>query len=183
MNITVYGAASEDIKEGYKTACEKLGEELAKRGHTLIFGGGKNGLMGAVARGAKKYDGEIIGIAPKFFKPDGVLYEECTEFIYTDDMRSRKALLESKSDAIIMLPGGIGTFDEFFEVFTLNTLGQINKPIAVFNTLSYYRYLKEMLLFTAEEGFMKKEKLDGLFISEDVKEIFRFLEKGDIVRE
>ncbi len=177
MNITVYGAASEDIKEEYKTACETLGEELAKRGHTLIFGGGKNGLMGAVARGAKKQDGSIIGIAPKFFKPDGVLYEECSEFIYTEDMRSRKALLCEKADAIIMLPGGIGTLDEFFEVFTLNTLSQISKPIAVFNSQGYYTHLEKMLMFMAEEGFMKNEALKGLFISEGIKEIFEFIEK------
>lgn len=177
MNVTVYGAASENIKEEYKTACEDLGEELAKRGHTLIFGGGKNGLMGAVARGAKKQNGEIIGIAPKFFKPDGVLYEECSEFIYTEDMRSRKALLCEKADAIIMLPGGIGTLDEFFEVFTLNSLSQINKPIAVFNTQGYYTNLNKMLMFMAEEGFMKKEALKRLFISDNIEEIFEFIEK------
>ncbi len=177
MNITVYGAASEDIKEEYKTACEALGEELAKKGHTLIFGGGKNGLMGAVARGAKKQNGEIIGIAPRFFKPDGVLYEHCTDFIYTEDMRSRKALLCEKADAIIMLPGGIGTLDEFFEVFTLNSLKQENKPIAIFNSQGYYKHLSEMLMFMAEEGFMKKEALSTLFVSDNIEEIFSFIEK------
>ncbi len=177
MNITVYGAASEDIKEEYKKDCEKLGEELAKRGNTLIFGGGKNGLMGAVARGTKKQNGEIIGIAPKFFKPDGVLYEECTDFIYTEDMRSRKAILCEKADAIIVLPGGIGTLDEFFEVFTLNSLAQINKPIAIFNSQGYYTNLEKMLMFMAEEGFMKKDVLKGLFVSDDIEEIFEFIEK------
>lgn len=177
MNITVYGAASEDIKEEYKADCERLGEELAKRGHTLIFGGGKLGLMGAVARGSKKEKGEIIGIAPKFFKPDGVLYEHCTDFIYTEDMRSRKALLCKKADAIIMLPGGIGTLDEFFEVFTLNSLGQENKPIAVYNSQGYYTILNDMLSFMVKEGFVKKETLDKIFISDNISEIFKFIEK------
>ena len=178
MNITVYGAASENIKEEYKTACEKMGEAIAQRGHTLIFGGGKLGLMGAVARGAAKHKGEIIGIAPRFFKPDGVLYENCTDFIYTEDMRSRKALLEEKADAIIVLPGGIGTYDEFFEVFTLNSLGRINKPIALFNAQGYYSLLSEMLNFTAKEGFMKKDLLKTLYVSSNEEEIIEYLEKA-----
>lgn len=177
MNITVYGAASDNIKNEYKTACENLGRTLAERGHTLIFGGGKNGLMGAVARGCKEKQGEIIGIAPKFFKPDGVLYEECTDFIYTNDMRSRKELLESKAQAIIVLPGGIGTYDEFFEVFTLNSLKQINKPVAVFDVQGYYQPLKAMLDHTVKEGFLAEEKLNFIFISSDEKEIIEYIEK------
>lgn len=176
MNITVYGAARETIHEEFKTAAQILGEEMAKRGHALVFGGGKNGLMGAVARGVSQGKGEIIGIAPKFFKPDGVLYEECTEFIYTEDMRSRKALLEEKGDAIIVLPGGIGTYDEFFEVFTLKTLGRINKKIAVFNTRGYYDCLYALLSHTAKEGFMEQKVADSLLISKDPKEILDFLE-------
>ncbi|MBE6729001.1 MAG: TIGR00730 family Rossman fold protein [Ruminococcaceae bacterium] len=177
MNITVYGAASENIKNEYKEACFSLGKTLARRGHTIIFGGGKNGLMGAVARGAESENGKIIGIAPKFFKPDGVLFENCTEFIYTDDMRSRKELLEKKADAIIVLPGGIGTYDELFEVFTLNSLKQINKPIAVFDAQGYYQPLKLMLDYTVKEGFLAKEKMDCLFISNNDKEIIEYIEK------
>ena len=177
MNITVYGAASENIHSDYKAAAEKLGREMANRGHTLVFGGGKNGLMGATARGATQGGGNIIGIAPKFFKPDGVLYEKCSEFIYTEDMRSRKALLEGKADGIIMLPGGIGTYDEFFEVFTLQTLGRINKKIAVFNIKGYFDHLHGLLTHTAEEGFMKKQVVDNLFFSESAEEILEFFEK------
>ena len=162
MNITVYGAARETINEEYKTAAERLGEELARRGHTLIFGGGKNGLMGAVARGAAKQNGEIIGIAPRFFEPDGVLYDKCTDFIFTEDMRSRKALLEGKADAIIVLPGGIGTYDEFFEVFTLNSLGQIKKPIVLFNLRGYYDPLKTLIDHTVKEGFMTQSTANML---------------------
>ncbi len=177
MNITVYGAASEKIHSDYKEAAEALGREMAKRGNTLIFGGGKNGLMGAVARGMTKENGEIVGIAPKFFKPDGVLYEKCSEFIYTEDMRSRKALLEEKGDAIIVLPGGIGTYDEFFEVFTLKTLGRINKKIAIFNIRGYFDHLHGLLIHAAEEGFMENRVVDNLLFSESAEEILEFLEK------
>ena len=178
MNITVYGAARETINEEYKTATEKLGEEMAKRGHTLIFGGGKNGLMGAVARGMTKGGGKIIGIAPKFFEPDGVLYDKCTDLIFTEDMRSRKALLEGKADAIIVLPGGIGTYDEFFEVFTLNSLGQIKKPMALFNIRGYYEPLKALIDHTVMEGFMAEQTAKTLLFSFDENELFSFLEEN-----
>lgn len=177
MNITVYGAASENINEEYKVRCEEFGRELAKRGHTLIFGGGKNGLMGAVARGVTAEKGKSIGIAPKFFKPDGVLYEECAEFIYTEDMRSRKKQLEEKCDAIVVLPGGIGTFDEFFEVFTLNALGQSNKPIALYNVKGYYTKLTDLINHAVREGFLEKRVADTLLLSNKTEEIFKFLEK------
>lgn len=175
MNITVYGAARETINNEYKIAAENLGLEMAKGNHTLIFGGGKNGLMGAVARGMTKGQGKIIGIAPRFFEPDGVLYEHCTDFIFTEDMRSRKAKLEGMADAIIVLPGGIGTFDEFFEVFTLNSLGQINKPIVIFNSRGYYDNLKSMLYHTADEGFMDEKLLSKLFFTDDSAEALKFL--------
>ncbi len=175
MNITVYGAARETINEEYKIAAEKLGEAMAKQGHTLIFGGGKNGLMGAVARGMTKGQGKIIGIAPRFFAPDGVFYEYCSEFILTEDMRSRKAKLEGMADAILVLPGGIGTFDEFFEVFTLNSLGQIDKPIVVYNTRGYYDHLKAMLYHTVEEGFMEEKILSRLFFTDDYGEALNFI--------
>ena len=177
MRICVYGAASNSIDKVYIEKVEELGLEMTKRGHSLVFGGGANGLMGAVARGMSRKNGEIIGIAPKFFKPDGVLYEECTEFIYTEDMRSRKALLEQKGDAVIVLPGGIGTYDEFFEVFTLKTLGRIDKKIAVMNTRGYYDCLSTLLSHTAEEGFMEQKTADGLLVSADAQEILDFLEK------
>ena len=93
MNICVYGASSNNIDKSYITAMENLGVEMAKRGHTLVFGGGANGLMGAVARGMTKGGGKIVGISPKFFDVDGVLYDKCTEFIYTETMRERKQLL------------------------------------------------------------------------------------------
>jgi uncharacterized protein (TIGR00730 family) len=177
MNITVYGAASENISEEYKGTCEEFGRELAKRGHTLIFGGGKNGLMGAVARGVTAEKGKSIGIAPKFFKPDGVFFEHCSEFILTEDMRSRKKLLEEKCDAIVVLPGGIGTFDEFFEVFTLNGLGQTHKPIALYNVKGYYTKLMDLINHAVSEGFLAKRIADTLLLSDKAEEIFKFLEK------
>ena len=115
MNICIYGASSAELKKIYYEKTEELGRLMGKRGHGLVFGGGKEGLMGAAARGVDREKGYILGIAPRFFDQPGVLYEHCTEFIFTENMRERKHLLESRSDATIVVPGGIGTYEEFFE--------------------------------------------------------------------
>lgn len=176
MKICLYGASSNNIDKAYIEATEKLGEELAGRGHTLIFGGGAAGLMGAAARGATKGNGEIIGISPKFFDVDGVLYDKCTEFIYTETMRERKQLLEDMSDGFIIMPGGPGTFDELFETLALRQLGQHNKPIAIYNINGYYNPMGEMLKSAFEGGFMTKEILELAPLFKDETELLKYLE-------
>ena len=137
-HICIYGASSNAIDKKYLDETGRLGELMAKRGFGLVFGGGANGVMGAVARGVRRGGGHIIGIAPSFFDTDGILYKECDEFIYPDTMRERKMLFEQKSDAIISAPGGIGTFDEFFEIITRKQLGLTNKAIVLLNLYGYY---------------------------------------------
>ncbi len=154
MNICIYGASSTALEPVYYAEAEKLGELLASAGHALVFGSGREGLMGAAARGVHKMGGKIIGIAPRFFDEPGILYEHCTEMIYTDTMRERKRLMEERSQATIVLPGGIGTYEEFFETLTLKQLGRHAKPIAVLNTAGYYDAMAHMLRQTAEQGFM-----------------------------
>lgn len=114
MNICVYGAASDEIDKIYTAEAEKLGEKMAKCGHSLVFGGGAGGMMGAAARGIHKNGGNIIGVVPTFFNVDGILFEHCNEMIRTETMRERKQIMEDRADAFIMTPGGIGTFEEFF---------------------------------------------------------------------
>ena len=122
MHICVYGAASATIDPAYIAAGEELGRRMAESRHVLVFGGGGNGLMGAVARGVREGNGTAIAVVPSFFRVDGVLSPYCTEIIYTDTMRERKQKMEELSDAFVMTPGGIGTFDEFFEILTLRSL-------------------------------------------------------------
>lgn len=176
MKLCLYGASSNLINKKYIEATEKLGEEMAKRGHTLVFGGGANGLMGAAARGATKAGGEILGISPKFFDVDGVLYDKCTEFIYTETMRERKQLLEDMSEGFIVAPGGPGTFDELFETLALRQLGLHNKPIAVFNINGYYNPLGEMLKNAFDGNFMTKEILELAPLISDEIELLKYLE-------
>lgn len=157
MKICVYGASSNTIDPEYLQAGEELGLALAKRGHGLVFGGGQKGMMGAVARGTARGGGEIIGVSPHFFDVEGVLYPHCTELIFTETMRQRKAIMEQRADAFLMTPGGIGTFEEFFEVLTLRQLGRHQKPIAVLNTGNYYGPLLEMLEQAIAQNFMRPE--------------------------
>lgn len=176
MNICVYGAASDEIDSTYLKSGEMLGEEIAKRGHTLVFGGGATGLMGAAARGVSKYSGTLIGIAPHFFNVDGILYDDCTKLIFTDTMRERKMLMEEKSDAFIVTPGGIGTLEEFLEIFTLRSLNRHQKPIAILNTNGYYDNLIAFLQNGVKQTFLRKEDLQLLFISDSEKAIIDYFE-------
>lgn len=177
MKICVYGASSTTIDNSYIADGEKLGKEMAARGHSLVFGGGTNGLMGAVARGVHSVGNtEIIGIAPSFFNVDGILYEHCTEFIYPETMRERKKIMDELSDAFIVTPGGIGTFDEFFEILTLKQLNRHNKPIAILNTNGYYDHLKAFLKNGIDENFLSEECNKLFFISESADEICNYLE-------
>ncbi len=177
MNICIYGASSKLIDNSYIDAGEELGRIMAEHKHNLVFGGGANGLMGAVARGIDSVGGcEIIGIAPSFMNVDGILYEKCTEFIYSETMRERKQLMDEHSDAFIVTPGGIGTFDEFFEILTLKQLGRHNKPIALLNTNGYYNHLKEFLQNSIDEKFMNSECSKLIHFSESPTDIINYIE-------
>ena len=176
MKLCIYGASSNAIDNSFLDAGETLGSAIATRNHSVVFGGGAAGLMGAVARGAHKQGGEIIGICPSFFNVDGALFENCSQMIYTETMRERKQLLEEMSDAFIITPGGIGTFDEFFEIYTLRQLGVHQKPIAIYNTNGYYDSLVDMLKNAINKDFMPNTNMDLLFISDNPDEIINHIE-------
>ena len=171
MKICVYGAASNNIDPAFVTAAETLGRLIAENGHTLVFGGGATGVMGACARGVKAGGGASVGVAPRFFDEPGVLCKDCTEFLFTDTMRERKQLMEDLADAFVVAPGGIGTYEEFIEILTLKQLGRHSKPIAMLNTCGYYEHMNSLMQNTVEKGFMKAECLTlykSLDTAEDV---------------
>ncbi len=156
MKICIFGAASAHIDNCYIKAVEALGKKLAERGHTLVFGAGATGLMGAAARGFTAGGGKIIGVIPEFFRDEQVeqIYPDCTTLIYTKTMSERKQRMEDEAEAFIIVPGGIGTFEEFFEVLTLKQLGRHSKAIAVYNLENYYDELEEFMKTVAERKFM-----------------------------
>ncbi len=178
MNICIYGSANEDIDISFRDAGFKLGEAIAAQGHTLIFGGGASGMMGAVARGVKKNSGKVIGISPEFFNVDGILFDDCTEMIYTADMRSRKEKLEDMADAFIVTPGGIGTMDEFFETISLKQLKIMEKPLIIFNVNGFYDNLIALLKNSADLHFLARDDLNLYYVSDDPEKIIEYLNRN-----
>ena len=176
MNLCVYGASSNEINREYIEAVEKLGEKMAKRGHTLIFGAGAGGCMGAAARGVDRAHGDIVGIVPSFFNVDGVLYDHCTKLVETDTMRERKKLLEDYSDAFIIAPGGVGTLDEFFEILTLKQLARHKKAIVLFNINGYYDELGVFMRKLVDENFAQEETLDLMEMFTDIDKMLDYIE-------
>ncbi len=180
MNICVYGASSRAIDKKYTDAAFALGKEMATRGHGLVFGGGNSGVMGATARGADAVEGAfILGIAPTFFNVDGVLYEHCTEFIGPENMRDRKRMLDERSDAFVIAPGGIGTYDEFFEILTLKQLGRHNKPMAILNVDGYYDPLLALLHHTVAGEFMNETTMQLFGVFDDISLLLDYIENYD----
>lgn len=178
MNITLYGAASDRIKEEYVKATEELGLEMAKRGHTMVFGAGSTGLMGAAARGMHKGGGYIIGVTPHFMHTLEPISELCTELIATETMAERKSLMEKKADAFVIVPGGVGTLDEFYQILTLRVLGRIEKPIILYNTDGFWNSTLAVIKEGVDKGFISPEALMDFVLCDTPSEVFDVLEKG-----
>ncbi len=183
MKICIYGAASNLIDEVYIRAGEDLGSELARASIGVVFGGGANGMMGAVARGVKSENGTLTGVSPSFFKVDGVLYDKCDDMIYTETMRERKKLLNELSDGFIVTPGGIGTLDEFFEIMTLKQLNCHSKPVVIYNVNGFYNPMIDMLKISIEQKFIKPDNLKLFYITDNPNKVVEYLksfsEKND----
>lgn len=178
MRICVYGAASPTIDIKYVESVEKMGKVIAKRGHSLVFGGGGNGLMGAAARGVKSENGYVLGVIPSFFETENVeaIFEFCDELIKPETMRQRKQLMEDNADAFIIVPGGIGTFEEFFEILTLKQLCRHNKPISIYNIFGYYDEIDYAMKQAIEKNFIKRNCKELYFITDNLNEIFNYIE-------
>ena len=158
MNICLYGSGSRKIDKIYTDAAYELGCRMAQKGHTLVFGGGDTGMMGACAKGVHDNNGLSIGIAPPWIGQFEPLCEDCSEFIYVDTMDERKNKFLENSDAFIISPGGIGTLDEFFEIITLKKLKRHDKPIIVFNIDDFFNKMFEMIDEMGEKGFLYKQE-------------------------
>lgn len=176
MKVCVFGASSRDLAQIYYDEAYALGAALARRGHTIVFGGGTSGLMGAAARGAKSEGGRLIGVAPRFFDEPGILYEGCDEMIFTETMSERKKAMEDMSDAFVTLPGGIGTFEEFFEALTLKQLGRHAKAMAVLNTNGYYDAMEAMLQRAVDEEFFTPDGKALYAMFTDVDRLAAYIE-------
>ncbi len=178
MVICVYGAASAKIDEAYMRDTVVLGEKMAERGHSLVFGAGGSGLMGAIAQGVSHKGGHVKGVIPTFFTKSNVeiVSPHCDEVVYTETMRERKQEMEDSADAFIMVPGGIGTFEEFFEILTAKQLLQHNKPIAVYNINGYFNELQYMMEKSIEKKFINEGCRTLYTVFDDPDELLDFIE-------
>lgn len=181
MRICVYGAASPTIDPKYMELVEQMGKEMVKRGHSLVFGGGGNGLMGAAARGVRSQGGYILGVIPKFFDEEKVeaICDFCDELIQPDTMRERKQIMEDNADAFIVVPGGIGTFEEFFEILTLKQLCRHNKPIAIYNLMGYYDEINHAMEESMNKNFIRDNCKDLYLTTENLEELFGYIENPE----
>ncbi len=178
MNICIFGSASDKIDKKFLSAGEHLGEVLAKRGHKLVFGAGGQGMMGAVARGFKRGGGKVLGVIPKFFEEKGYegIFYESDRLVYTQSMSERKMTMSNMCDAYITVPGGIGTFEEFFEVLTLKQLGVHRKAIVLFDMDGYYKELNAMMEEAVAKEFVKDE-CEKLYVTFDnEEEVINYIE-------
>lgn len=178
MRICVYGAASPTIDDIYKEKVEHLGRIMVQRGHSLVFGGGGKGLMGAVADGVHSAGGHIIGVIPQFFLDEKIeaLCEFCDEMILTETMRERKQIMEDNADAFIIVPGGIGTYEEFFEILTLKQLCRHNKPIVMYNIEGYYNEIDIAMKEAMKKSFIKDNCIKLYDITDDLDKLFECIE-------
>lgn len=181
MRITFYGASSGYVDQKYIKVVEELGEEIAKRGHELVFGGGKLGLMGAAVRGVKRAGGKATGIIPEFFKETHFeeLFPDSDEIIWTANMYERKFLLEDKAEAFIIAPGGIGTYDEFCGVLTSKQLKRHFKPIALFSIDGFYDKFAEFLEDSITKKFINENCRNLFKVFSSADGMFEYLENGD----
>jgi uncharacterized protein (TIGR00730 family) len=160
-SICVYCSSSNSIADTYPPVADALGRALARRGHTLVYGGGAVGLMGVLAHAAHEEGGEVVGVIPsKLQDREGIAYD-ADELIVTDTMRERKGLMYDRADAFVALPGGYGTLEEFMEVLTLKQLGYHDCPIVILNVDGFFDTL---LAFFEElrEGQFAREAITDL---------------------
>ena len=175
----MFGAGSTRIKEKYVGVAYLLGEQIAENNHTLVYGGGADGLMGATARGAKDNDAEVIAIVPKWIDKFERIYDEADEIVYTEGMNERKNLFLEKSDAFVILPGGLGTMDEVFEIMVLKKLKKHNKPIIILNCFNYYNSLLTMISDMIDERTIVEDNTNIYEIIDNVEDIIPYLEEYD----
>jgi uncharacterized protein (TIGR00730 family) len=162
MRICVFCASSTRIDPRHPALAGALGTEIARRGHSLVSGGGSVSSMGAIASAVRAAGGQTLGVIPQALLDLEVADEAADELLVTQTMRERKALMEEHSDAFIVLPGGIGTLEELFEIWTARTLGMHDKPIVVLDPDGVLAPVRELVAGLVESGFARPVVHDAI---------------------
>jgi uncharacterized protein (TIGR00730 family) len=170
--LCVYCSSSDRLDSKYYKVAEELGRELVGRGWGLVYGGGKTGLMGAVARGTKAAGGRVIGVIPEFMKARELAFDEADELVTVVTMRERKLLMETRADAFVALPGGFGTLEEIMEILTLRQINVVHKPCVFLNQEGFYDDLLRCFDRMLADKFFKPSNMDLFRVAKDVPDIF-----------
>ncbi|WP_223558461.1 TIGR00730 family Rossman fold protein [Chryseobacterium lathyri] len=170
-SITVFCGSSFGTDDIFKEQAFLLGRTLAKQDIQLIYGGADVGLMGAVADGALNEKGEVVGVLPHFLQSKEIAHKKLTELILVETMHERKTKMNDLCDGVIVLPGGYGTLEEFFEMITWAQLGLHKKPIGILNIDGFYDDLIKLVQTMVDKGFLKLVNRDMLLISENIDEL------------
>jgi uncharacterized protein (TIGR00730 family) len=175
MNICVFCSSSDAIAPEYFRSAARLGKEMAINGFNLVYGGANRGLMNAIAESIRAGKGKITGVIPRSLKKYGIAKQGLDKLIVTEDLRSRKSVMESKSDAFIFLPGGIGTLEESMEILTLKQLNFHDKPLVFLNTRGFYNILLKFFDKMEKEKFIKPGMRRLYYVANDEKSAIKYI--------
>ncbi len=170
-SVCVFCGSSPGINPIYADTARELGRALASQGLTLVYGGGRVGLMGEVASAALAAGGAVVGVIPHSLALKEIAQEDCTELVVVNTMHERKALMADRTDAFVALPGGYGTCDELFEILTWGQLGIHRKPVAILNTNGFFTPLLTWLDHVVTEGLLKPKHRALLLVADTVPEL------------
>jgi uncharacterized protein (TIGR00730 family) len=175
FSVCVYCGSKPGASPSYADTAHAVGRWIGQHGGQLVYGGGKNGLMGIVANATLEAGGRVIGFIPKALVEKEWAHRECTELHVVDTMHERKRLMAEHADAFLALPGGIGTFEEFFEAWTWRQLGYHDKPVGLLNQAGYYDLLIDFLNATVRQQFMGDWQMDLIRVQDDPEALLREL--------
>jgi uncharacterized protein (TIGR00730 family) len=173
--VCVYCASATDIDPAYLELAARVGRRIAAAGHTLVSGGGRVSMMGALAQAVREGGGHTVGVIPEHLIPYEVADVEADELVVVDTMRERKRVMDARSDVFLALPGGIGTLEELFEMWTSRSLDMHHKPVAVLDPDGFYQPLWRWLEDLHKRGFVRQQALDALGRASTIDEAFRYL--------
>lgn len=177
LAVCVFCSSSGKIDHRYRDLAADVGTELARRGHSLVSGGAQVSCMGAVARAARAGGARTVGVIPEGLVGVEIADEGNDELIVTSDMRTRKGEMDQRSDAFLVLPGGIGTLEELFEAWTARVLAMHDKPIVILDPTGVYDPLRELMKGLTEQGFARPKIWDAIGWTASVSEAFDLLER------
>ena len=160
FSLCVYCGSRAGAKPAYTAVAQEVGRWIARHGGQLVYGGGHNGLMGTMADATLAAGGRVVGIIPQALVDKEYAHRACTELHIVDNMHERKRMMAERADAFLALPGGIGTLEEFFEVWTWRQLGYHDKPIGLLNVEGYYDQMLSFLAHSTGQGFMGAWQMD-----------------------